>query len=114
MAYYKSLGPKFEPIGGACGFGGSWLFGILNFYFYSWFFNFENPLRLGFFKSIKVGVIGMIITIIISGTILAFIKKLNMSLYKTLWNLGYGLCWVTMTLAFISPIIPILQLIMLF
>lgn len=114
MAYYKSLGPKFESTGGACGFGGSWLFGILNFYFYSWFFNFENPLKLGFLKSIKVGVIGMIITIIISGIILTFIKKLNMSLYKTLWNIGYSLCWITMILACISPIIPILQLIMLF
>lgn len=114
MAYYKSLGPKFQPTGGAYGFGGSWLFSIFNFYFYSLIFNFENPLKLGFFKSIKVGVIGMIITIIISEIILTFIQKININLYNTLWNIGFILCWITMILAVICPIISILQLIILF
>ncbi|WP_426711452.1 hypothetical protein [Cetobacterium sp. SF1] len=100
--------------GGALGFGGTWFFGILDFWLYSMGLDLKNPLNLGFFKSLKIGVIGLISISIISGIILSIIKKNNETLYRLLWEIGYKLCYISLLLAVISPLIPLFKLIMMF
>ena len=112
MYYYRNA--KVTPVGGALGVGMICSCVIFNAWMYSFCLEIENPLKLGCLESLKVGIIVLFLSTIVSKIILHSIKKKSNELYEVIDVIIYILCSLSLLASICAPLIPMFKMFMLF